>query len=71
MAKEQLFECCGDRIPLLAIEGFEEGLVGADQCMKRLPGELAALGCETDQHAPPIFRIRRSAGPGGSSCRAS
>ena len=40
--QEQLLERGGDRVPLLSAERFEECLVGGDQFMKRLPGDLAA-----------------------------
>ena len=55
--KNELLERGGDPVPLLAAERFEECLVGGDQFMKRLPGDLAASRGETDEHPAPVGRI--------------
>ena len=66
VAKEQLLERGGDRVPLLLGERFEEYLVDGDQFMKRLLGDLAALRGETDEHPAPVNRIGRAADERGS-----
>lgn len=57
VVQEQLLEPGGDRVLLLSAERFEECLVGGDQFMKRLPGDLAALRGETDEHPAPVGRV--------------
>ena len=64
--KEQLLERGGDQVLLLPAERFEECLVGGDQFMKRLPGDLAALRGETDEHPAPVGPIGRAADEPGS-----
>jgi hypothetical protein len=49
VAKEQQLERGGERLPLLFAERFKEDLVGGDQLVKRLPGDLAALRGDTDE----------------------
>jgi hypothetical protein len=64
--KDELLERGGDPVPLPVAERFEECLVGGDQFMKRLPGDLAASRGETDEHPAPVGRIWRAADEPGS-----
>lgn len=64
--QEQLLERGGDRVLLLSAERFEECLVGGDQFLKRLPGDLAALRGETDEYPAPVGRVGVTADEPGS-----
>lgn len=66
MAQEQLLERGRNRLSLLRCEGFEESLVDGYQFMKCLPGDLAAVRRETDEHTASIDRVGSAADEPGT-----